>query len=70
MTKTVGRRSDDSLRAARALSKLAFGGAGYRVEIGAAIARAAASTGVQFVSVGALTHSAPALDLSLTMEPL
>jgi nicotinate-nucleotide pyrophosphorylase (carboxylating) len=29
-----------------------------------------ASTGVQFVSVGALTHSAPALDLSLTLEPL
>ncbi len=32
--------------------------------------RAAASTGVHFVSVGALTHSAPALDLSLTLEPL
>ena len=29
-----------------------------------------ASTGVQFVSVGALTHSAPALDLSLRLEPL
>jgi nicotinate-nucleotide pyrophosphorylase (carboxylating) len=29
-----------------------------------------ASTGVQFVSVGALTHSAPALDLSLNLEPL
>ncbi len=29
-----------------------------------------ASTGVQFVSVGALTHSAPALDLSLILEPL
>jgi nicotinate-nucleotide pyrophosphorylase (carboxylating) len=27
-------------------------------------------TGVQFVSVGALTHSAPALDLSLTLQPL
>ena len=32
--------------------------------------RAHAATGVQFVSVGALTHSAAALDLSLTMEPL
>jgi nicotinate-nucleotide pyrophosphorylase (carboxylating) len=32
--------------------------------------RAAAATGVQFVSVGAITHSAPALDLSLTLEPL
>lgn len=29
-----------------------------------------AATGVQFVSLGALTHSAPALDLSLILEPL
>ncbi|HWF75171.1 MAG TPA: carboxylating nicotinate-nucleotide diphosphorylase [Solirubrobacteraceae bacterium] len=32
--------------------------------------RAAASTGVDFISVGALTHSAPALDFSLILEPL
>jgi nicotinate-nucleotide pyrophosphorylase (carboxylating) len=32
--------------------------------------REIASTGVQFVSLGALTHSAGALDLSLTLEPL
>jgi nicotinate-nucleotide pyrophosphorylase (carboxylating) len=32
--------------------------------------REIAQTGVQFVSVGALTHSAPALDLSLILEPL
>jgi nicotinate-nucleotide pyrophosphorylase (carboxylating) len=32
--------------------------------------REIASTGVQFVSVGALTHSAGALDLSLLLEPL
>jgi nicotinate-nucleotide pyrophosphorylase (carboxylating) len=32
--------------------------------------REAATTGVDFVSVGALTHSAPALDLSLILEPL
>jgi nicotinate-nucleotide pyrophosphorylase (carboxylating) len=32
--------------------------------------RAAASTGVDFVSGGALTHSAPALDFSLILEPL
>lgn len=32
--------------------------------------RDVATTGVQFVSVGALTHSAPALDLSLKLEPL
>jgi nicotinate-nucleotide pyrophosphorylase (carboxylating) len=32
--------------------------------------RAVASTGVDFISVGALTHSAAALDLSLLLEPL
>lgn len=29
-----------------------------------------AETGVDFISVGALTHSAPALDLSLILEPI
>jgi nicotinate-nucleotide pyrophosphorylase (carboxylating) len=29
-----------------------------------------AGTGVQFISLGALTHSAPALDLSMTLEAL
>jgi nicotinate-nucleotide pyrophosphorylase (carboxylating) len=32
--------------------------------------RAAAESGVDFISVGALTHSAPALDLSLLLERL
>ena len=32
--------------------------------------RAVAEAGVDFISVGALTHSAPALDLSLLVEPL
>lgn len=32
--------------------------------------REVASTGLQFISVGALTHSAPALDLSLILQPL
>ncbi len=32
--------------------------------------RSRAETGVEWISMGALTHSAPALDLSLTMEPL
>ena len=31
--------------------------------------RAVAETGVDYVSVGALTHSAPALDLSLLLDP-
>ena len=30
--------------------------------------REVADTGVDFISVGALTHSAPALDLSLLMQ--
>jgi len=32
--------------------------------------RSIAETGVDFISVGALTHSAPALDVSLLLEPL
>jgi nicotinate-nucleotide pyrophosphorylase (carboxylating) len=32
-------------------------------------ARAVADTGVDFISMGAITHSAPALDLSLEVEP-
>jgi nicotinate-nucleotide pyrophosphorylase (carboxylating) len=32
--------------------------------------REVASTGVDFISVGAITHSAPALDLSLLLEPI
>ncbi len=32
--------------------------------------REIATTGVQFISVGALTHSAPALDFSLILQPL
>jgi nicotinate-nucleotide pyrophosphorylase (carboxylating) len=32
--------------------------------------RGIAETGVDFISVGALTHSAPSLDLSLILEPL
>src|SRR4051794_30540773 len=32
--------------------------------------RGIAETGVDFISVGALTHSAPALDISLILEPL
>ena len=32
--------------------------------------RAHAATGVDWISIGALTHSAPALDLSLLLEPL
>ncbi len=31
--------------------------------------REVAETGVDFISVGALTHSAPALDFSLLLDP-
>jgi nicotinate-nucleotide pyrophosphorylase (carboxylating) len=48
-------------------------GSGATLEASGGIAledvRAVAATGVDFVSVGALTHSAPALDLSLLLEP-
>jgi len=32
--------------------------------------REVAETGVDYISVGALTHSAPALDVSLLLDPL
>jgi nicotinate-nucleotide pyrophosphorylase (carboxylating) len=32
--------------------------------------REIAQTGIDFISIGALTHSAPALDLSLLLEPI
>jgi len=35
-----------------------------------ATVRGLAEAGAQLISVGALTHSAPALDLSLSLEPL
>jgi nicotinate-nucleotide pyrophosphorylase (carboxylating) len=32
--------------------------------------RAIAETGVDLISVGALTHSAPAVDLSMRIDPI
>ena len=32
--------------------------------------RQVAETGVDFISIGALTHSAPSLDVSLLLEPI
>jgi nicotinate-nucleotide pyrophosphorylase (carboxylating) len=59
----------DQLRAAVALvagrAELEASG-GFSLET----IRTVADTGVDFVSVGALTHSAPALDLSLLLEPI
>jgi nicotinate-nucleotide pyrophosphorylase (carboxylating) len=66
--------SADDLRAAVAARDAAADGAG-RAELeasgGITLENAAdiAATGVDFISVGALTHSAPALDLSMLLEP-
>jgi nicotinate-nucleotide pyrophosphorylase (carboxylating) len=59
--------SDDELRAAVAQvdgrAKLEASG-GYRVDN----VRGAAETGVDFVSMGSITHGAPALDLSMVID--
>src|SRR3954454_13741795 len=61
--------ADDELRAA---VEIAAGRAELEASGGVSLAtvRAIAETGVDFISVGALTHSAPALDVSLILEPL
>ena len=55
----------------RAAAALASGYPGTRLEASGGLrleeARAVAETGVDFVSVGALTHSSPALDLGLDL---
>jgi nicotinate-nucleotide pyrophosphorylase (carboxylating) len=61
--------SPDELRRA---AKLVDGRAELEASGGITLdnARAVAETGVGFISIGALTHSAPALDVSLLLEPL
>jgi nicotinate-nucleotide pyrophosphorylase (carboxylating) len=56
----------------RAAVELAGGRAELEASGGVSLetVRAIAETGVDFISVGALTHSAPALDVSLILEPL
>jgi len=60
----------DGLRAAVAARDRA--GSGARLEasggVGLDTIGATSATGVDFISVGALTHSAPALDLSMLLE--
>jgi nicotinate-nucleotide pyrophosphorylase (carboxylating) len=65
----VDNMSPDELRCA---VKLAGGRAELEASGGITLetARAVAETGVDYISVGALTHSAPALDLSLLIESL
>src|SRR3954451_3156743 len=61
--------ANDELRAA---VEIAAGRAELEASGGGSLetVRAIAETGVDFISVGALTHSAPALDVSLILEPL
>ena len=56
----------------RAMVALVAGNAELEASGGISLAtlRDHAESGVDFISVGALTHSAPALDLSLILEPL
>jgi nicotinate-nucleotide pyrophosphorylase (carboxylating) len=64
-----------ALKASVAARDAALEGGGSRAELeasgGVSLATIAeiSATGVDFVSVGALTHSAPALDVSLILEP-
>ncbi|HMI80155.1 MAG TPA: nicotinate-nucleotide diphosphorylase (carboxylating), partial [Solirubrobacterales bacterium] len=65
--------SVDSIRAAVALRDENAGGPdGVSLEASGGIAlenvREVAETGVEFISVGALTHSAPTLDFSMLLE--
>jgi nicotinate-nucleotide pyrophosphorylase (carboxylating) len=61
----------DTLRSA--VQRVRADGRGIETEasggVSLATVREIAETGVDFVSVGALTHSAPALDLSLLVDP-
>ena len=63
--------SPDRLRQAVAVRDAA--GSDARLEASGGVTldnvAAIAATGVEFISIGALTHSAPALDLSLLLDP-
>jgi nicotinate-nucleotide pyrophosphorylase (carboxylating) len=62
--------SDDELRAAVAARDAAGSAAKLEASGGITLANVAAvaATGVEFISIGALTHSAPVLDLSLLLD--
>ena len=63
----------ESLREAVGLRETSAGSRGPTLEASGGVnletAREIAETGVDFISVGALTHSAPTLDFSLLIEP-
>ncbi len=65
----------DTLRGAVKLRETSVGeGKGPSLEASGGVdletVRAIAETGVDFISVGALTHSAPTLDFSMLIEPI
>lgn len=67
--------STDTLReAVRLRNEHAGGGEGPTLEASGGVdletVRPIAETGIDFISIGALTHSAPALDFSLLLEPV
>jgi nicotinate-nucleotide pyrophosphorylase (carboxylating) len=63
----------ESLREAVGLRETSAGSRGPTLEASGGVnletAREIAETGVDFISVGALTHSAPSLDFSMLVEP-
>ena len=61
----------DELRAAVAARDAAGSRAALEASGGVTLASVAeiAATGVDMISIGALTHSAPALDLSMLLDP-
>ncbi len=63
----------DALRKAVALRDAERGADGPTLEASGGVnletVRGIAETGVDFISVGALTHSAPTLDFSMLIEP-
>jgi nicotinate-nucleotide pyrophosphorylase (carboxylating) len=65
--------SPDELREAVALRDAERGAGGPPLEASGGVnletVRGIAETGVDFISIGALTHSAPTLDFSLLLEP-
>jgi nicotinate-nucleotide pyrophosphorylase (carboxylating) len=70
----AGRILLDNMSSAELRSAVAHVGGRAELEASGGVTlqtlREMAQTGVQFISVGALTHSAPALDLSLLLQPL
>jgi nicotinate-nucleotide pyrophosphorylase (carboxylating) len=63
----------ETLRGAVALRETEVGGEGPSLEASGGVdldtVRAIAETGVDLISIGALTHSAPTLDFSMLIEP-